>query len=841
MYTPLHSLGECGREAATDTRPVPPPFRSSFLRVLNPIQSNRAHGNGINSNNTKPTRQHNRIHTYLPTILVVSSAGLVFFLCCPPATDLISFHRHPNRHDTAADNRMRMQRKRRKQKEGNISIPASLHTSPLVLLLLLLCVSCLSSSVNGDSTGDSVTVTGSSTGTQKATSGVWDNTHFTNCSAPCGFGLQFSVPRCVSSSSGSSEMSATVATSEVELPEEECTTRKPSVISQACFITACIVPWRQDYRCGANYAAPDGSAVSQCNPASGAPCCSADSVCSIGTAACTCATCIDYRLGNTTRTSDIAPDESASSSEDHETTLLVAILFSILVAALCTLVCLLKFNRWRKRRVGYQSDDADVTLSMTPTRAFQGGSTPIVSSAAITPGGTSDTQPKNNNIANAGSRGTLTCDANATDRLPPHPQATPTTSMNRQLSCGTALPKVDRDSSATPTPLQTRIVYVSQATSPHNQNSSLSTNVSHRTLAVIPISPTQLKATPTKAHTHPHSPPIPVARYHPVSPREVQMCDDDARLHDNRPRFGSSPRSVSSSPRPNRSESEFSDGPSDEDDEYKDSDPIDRRHRRVRGVGHSRRHRTMIESPQQPVPSGSLAEMTPPLANSMRTDRANSHGDASLSPLSLIDRHHLSSPFGGHRGFASPLSPNSSSSSSSSSRSGGAFLRSPGALGSGPRSSATSHTAPNRHAANIAGAIHNAHNSNATSNTRLLAPQTITTRTAPTTLSPVSTAALAAMQQGASSSPPSANPALPDGSYCSICLSAVSDALAIPCGHTSFCFDCISRWREIRSHCPVCRFRIDAITRREPTTQKQANEHNSKSAPNQPETNNGAK
>jgi hypothetical protein len=49
---------------------------------------------------------------------------------------------------------------------------------------------------------------------------------------------------------------------------------------------------------------------------------------------------------------------------------------------------------------------------------------------------------------------------------------------------------------------------------------------------------------------------------------------------------------------------------------------------------------------------------------------------------------------------------------------------------------------------------------------------------------------------------------------CSICMDYTSN-VRLPCGHTQFCMDCISKWEE--QTCPLCRHPIDEIRTSDPS------------------------
>lgn len=148
---------------------------------------------------------------------------------------------------------------------------------PLLLLLLLVaCTHCCFTDAQSSSTGAAAVV------------GHWE-TFAGNCSVPCGPGLRFSSPACV--------LDAQI------VADGLCnsTATKPEPSSAYCNLGACVVTltaWRiVDHRCGADAPAPNGNALSECDPDSAQFfCCSSAHVCGSQPIECSCDGCVDYRL-----------------------------------------------------------------------------------------------------------------------------------------------------------------------------------------------------------------------------------------------------------------------------------------------------------------------------------------------------------------------------------------------------------------------------------------------------------------------------------------------------------------------------------------------------------------
>ena len=48
---------------------------------------------------------------------------------------------------------------------------------------------------------------------------------------------------------------------------------------------------------------------------------------------------------------------------------------------------------------------------------------------------------------------------------------------------------------------------------------------------------------------------------------------------------------------------------------------------------------------------------------------------------------------------------------------------------------------------------------------------------------------------------------------CSICFDKESNAACVPCGHTGFCYDCLTSWKETKHDCPICRCALAQVLR----------------------------
>ena len=649
-----------------------------------------------------------------------------------------------------------------------------------------------SSSTTSQSALTSTILTSSSSSTAPTHSSTdepayWDQSLYSPCSASCGYGLQYSILRCLNSSNPIQV-----------LPSVHCRQAPaPTVLNRACQLAPCLNRWRPDGRCGEDYPAPDGSPISICDLNGPTPCCSSKSQCSNTYLSCTCDLCIDYRLGNMTRGSVKSDDNGSSSSGISSTNMMIVIIFSVLVFALCLVVVVLKYNRWRKRRLTtYHAKNGTHAGAPSTREAFGPTTTPsgvlIAQNANFamptlanmthqtTDGNGNRHTQRNGRMSNNGTSVTVT---NGTRTIVPYPSASEPSSHRHQYgNVVIHMPKPSAPSSSSATPATTiRSLNVAPALHPHQQ---------HQHSSIYPP-PTSPFASPSLRISQRHL----QSEAYTLSARDIviESDDDDADIEVERDDHDPS----SHQPSPHYSHPHTSHS-----------------HRLVNARAH------LLPSPSPSPPQQSL-----PLASRSEIKASTStHAmiPTSSSPLALIDRNHTTS-FGLHSAQLSaqlngglnptplpptPNRPRSLSSTSSSSSSSPTKLRSPGMIGAGAGSARHAHrllspptpirptnNKPISHHAGVS----------AISSSAAIAPS----------LSPASAAALGAITSTTTSSHlPCDSSHDTDPTICTICYSSTADALVIPCGHNSFCHDCLTRWRGERNVCPVCRFKIEAISMR---------------------------